>query len=47
VRRVFEQRFSVARMADDYERIYERIIGTAGKTAGSLSRGSWEMALLP
>jgi hypothetical protein len=33
VRRRFDERFSVSRMAQDYLRIYERQIGTAGKGA--------------
>jgi glycosyltransferase involved in cell wall biosynthesis len=33
VRRRFDERFSVSRMAQDYLRIYERQIGTAGKEA--------------
>jgi glycosyltransferase involved in cell wall biosynthesis len=33
IRARFERRFSAARMAHDYERIYERLVGQAGRTS--------------
>jgi hypothetical protein len=47
VRQVFEERFSVARMTDDYESVYERVVRVAEETKGLPGRASWDLALLP